>query len=245
MNTYKIGKVNIGVVNRKSIIAYILNNLGKKNGYICVSNTRTIYLGNKDDKYSEVFDDSLLTIPDGMPLVWLGKLSGYNSIKRTSGPELMEAFLKNEEKTIKHYLLGDTEDILKKIKDKNNAYYKANIVGYRSPEFCDLNDYDYKSFAEEINKSGADIVWLALGSPKQDFFANKLQKYTDNKIIINVGAAFRFLLGEYKMPPKIIQKIGLTGVFWRFLEKPMLFLKLYPKYFYFIISNAFKIKFKS
>lgn len=238
---FKVGGVNLAVVKRHNLVDFIKKSIGSKNGYICVSNTRTVYLSHKDSKYCKIQNKSLITIPDGMPLVWLGKISGYTDIERTAGPELFYHFLKNEPNTIKHYLLGDTEDVLARLKKKAIEEYSATIVGSFSPPFSNVNDYDFKIIAENINNSNADLVWLALGSPKQDIFASYLQKYTKKKIILNVGAAFRFVLGEYKMPPQQIQKLGLTGIYWRFMQKPMLFLKQYPRYLFFIMKQAIKI----
>lgn len=244
MNVFKIGNLNLVAVTKVDVISFIKDNIAKVNGYVCVTNTRTAYLSSKDVSYCAIQNNSLITIPDGMPLVWLGKLSGFKNIQRTAGPELFEHFLRNEDKKIKHYLLGDTQDVLDKLTTKAKLEYGANIVGSFSPPFSSLEEYDYKEIANSINISEADIVWLALGSPKQDIFASKLIAHTEKKIILNVGAAFRFILGEYNMPPKTVQKLGLTGVYWRFMQKPMLFIKQYPKYFIFIIINAVKIKFK-
>jgi N-acetylglucosaminyldiphosphoundecaprenol N-acetyl-beta-D-mannosaminyltransferase len=244
MNIYKVGNLNLVAVTKLDVINFIKDNIAKVNGYVCVTNTRTAYLSSKDKSYCAIQNNSLITIPDGMPLVWLGKLSGYENIQRTAGPELFQHFLRNEDKKIKHYLLGDTQDVLDKLTEKARDEYGANIVGSFSPPFSSLEEYNYKEIADDINNSEADIVWLALGSPKQDIFASKLIAYTNKKIILNVGAAFRFILGEYNMPPKVIQKLGLTGIYWRFMQKPMLFIKQYPIYIIFILRNAIKIKFK-
>ncbi|WP_298881800.1 WecB/TagA/CpsF family glycosyltransferase [uncultured Polaribacter sp.] len=244
MNIYKIGNLNLVAVTKLDVINFIKDNITKVNGYVCVTNTRTAYLSSKNKSYCTIQNNSLITIPDGMPLVWLGKLSGFQNIQRTAGPELFEHFLRKEDKKIKHYLLGDTQDVLDKLSTKAENEYGANIVGSFSPPFSSLEAYNYKKIANDINNSEADVVWLALGSPKQDIFASKLITHTNKKIILNVGAAFRFILGEYNMPPKAIQKLGLTGVYWRFMQKPMLFIKQYPKYFIFILKNAIKIKLK-
>jgi N-acetylglucosaminyldiphosphoundecaprenol N-acetyl-beta-D-mannosaminyltransferase len=244
MNQFKVGDLNLVAVTKSDVLNFIKKNIKKVNGYICVSNTRTAYLSSKDKSYNAIQNNSLITIPDGMPLVWLGKLSGKKNIQRISGPELFHHFLSNESKKIKHYLLGDTQEVLDKLTLKAKVEFGANIVGSFSPPFLSLDDYNYKKIATSINKSEADIVWLALGSPKQDIFASKLQDFTKKIIILNVGAAFRFILGEYNMPSKTIQRLGLTGVYWRFLKKPMLFVKQYPRYFIFILMNAIKIKFK-
>lgn len=244
MSQFKIGDLKIAAVTKLDVVNFIKKNMAKVNGYICVTNTRTAYLSSKDAAYLQIQNNSLITIPDGMPLVWLGKLSGFKNIQRTAGPELFEHFLRNESNSIKHYLLGDTQDVLNRLKEKAEVEYGATIVGSFSPPFSSLNDYEYKEIASDINSCEVDIVWLALGSPKQDIFASKLIAHTNKKIILNVGSAFRFILGEYNMPSKMIQKLGLTGVYWRFMQKPALFIKQYPKYFIFIIISAIKIKLK-
>lgn len=244
MNFFKVDKLTLAAVTKNDVINFIKKNIGKENGYICVANTRTAYLSSIDNKYCKIQNDSLITIPDGMPLVWLGKVTGFSNIERTAGPDIFKNFLKYQSKDIKHYLLGDTEDILKRLKHIASSKYKSTIVGTFSPPFLSIEEYDFESIASDINNSKADIVWLALGSPKQDIFASKLVLHTDKKIILNVGAAFRFVLGEYNMPSETIQKLGLTGIYWRFMQKPLLFIKQYPKYFIFILLNALKIKFK-
>ena len=100
------------------------------------------------------------------------------------------------------YKTFDTDETLKTISEK----YK-NITGSYSPPFLPLDKYNYKEIAHTINNSNADVVWIALGAPKQDFFAQELQKHLKNKICIGVGAAFRFSLGEIKPPPHLAQEI--------------------------------------
>ena len=109
------------------------------------------------------------------------------------------------------------EEALAFIEQMKKKYAKdnANIVGSYSPPFCELDEFDYTGIAKMINDSGANIVWLSLRAPKQDFFAVRLLPYLDKKICIGVGAAFRFSLGQIKHPPLIFKKLGLTGIFWR------------------------------
>ncbi|WP_200980048.1 WecB/TagA/CpsF family glycosyltransferase [Echinicola sp. 20G] len=239
---FKAGKLMISTRSKEELSSWICENAGKKNGYICVTNTRTAYLSSQDPTYCKIQNNALAIIPDGMPLVWLGKLAGVSHLERISGPELMESMMADEVSGIKHFLLGDTEGVLGLLVNKYvKAYPKTKIVGTYSPAFKDLEDYDYAAIGKMINESKCDIVWLALGSPKQDVFSSKLIEHTDHKIIINVGAAFRYLLGEYKMPSASVQKLGLTGVFWRFKERPMEFLKKYPRYIFFLMQSAVKI----
>lgn len=184
-----------------------------KNEYVCVSDPRTVDLASKDAKYREVMAHSMMNTPDGQPVMWAARLWGLKQVERTMGPILFQNMIENPGSGLKHYLLGDTEEtlaaIVKKASEKG-----ANIVGTYSPPFCKLEEYDYEAMARMINESGADVVWTAMRAPKQDYFDVNLLPYLDKKICVGVGAAFRFYLGEYKMAPPLIKKLGLMGLYW-------------------------------
>lgn len=181
--------------------------------YICVSNPRTVVIASKDKEYQKVMNNSFMNLPDAEPIVWAARLWGLKDVQRTMGPLLFRKMITESQNGLKHFLLGDTQDTLDSILEITKGT-NSNIVGILSPPFCDIDDYDYKDYADKINESKADIVWLALRAPKQDFFAVKLLPYLDKKVCIGVGAAFRFFIGEYKLAPLIIRKLGLMGLYW-------------------------------
>lgn len=186
---------------------------GRK-GYICVSNPRTVTYATKHEDYREVMANSLMNLPDAEPMQWAAKLWGLKEVKRTMGPVIFKEMLCEPASGLKHFLLGDTVETLEMITKKFTDEAGAVIVGTYSPPFCGLDEYDYKGIARIINESGADLVWVSMRAPKQDYFATRILPYLDNKICIGVGAAFRFNLGEYKMAHPIIKKLGLMGLFW-------------------------------
>lgn len=216
MNKYRIGKVYISATSPGDAKQRITKAVEEGiNDYICVSNVRTVAYANKDDAYREVMNRAFMCTPDGMPLVWMARLWGLKDVERTVGPDLFVQMIGDKECGLKHFLLGDTEETLSAMKAKFADGCSSNIVGTYSPPFCELDEYDYAGIAKMVNDSGANIVWLSLRAPKQDFFAVRLLPYLDKKICIGVGAAFRFSLGQIKHPPKIFKKLGLTGLFWR------------------------------
>lgn len=215
MEKYRIGKVYISRTTPEIAISAITKAVKEgRSEYICVSNVRTVSYANKHEDYCNLMNNAFMCTPDGMPLVWMARLWGLKDVQRTVGPDLFTAMMNDKDSGIKHFLLGDTEETLALMKEKY-ADNGANIVGSYSPPFCELDEFDYEGIAKTINESGANIVWLSLRAPKQDFFAVRLMPYLDKKICIGVGAAFRFSLGQIKHPPKIIKKLGLTGLFWR------------------------------
>ncbi|MBQ8219778.1 MAG: WecB/TagA/CpsF family glycosyltransferase [Bacteroidaceae bacterium] len=219
MKKYRIGKVYISATsptNAKQRITKAVED--GVNDYICVSNVRTVAYANKNAEYREVMNRAFMCTPDGMPLVWMARLWGLKEVQRTVGPDLFVQMIGDNESGLKHYLLGDTEETLSAMKAKFSGSDTSNIVGTFSPPFCELDEYDFEGIARRINESGANIVWVSLRAPKQDYLAVRLLPYLDKKICIGVGAAFRFSLGQIKHPPKIFKKLGLTGLFWRKMD---------------------------
>lgn len=211
---FRIGKTFISITSQKDAQARIAQAVKEgRNAYICVSDPRTVDLASKDEKYREVMENSMMNTPDGQPTLWAAALWGLKNVERTMGPILFQEMIEYPGSGLKHFLLGDTDETLKAIVEKASAK-NALIVGTYSPPFCKLEEYDYEGMAKMINESGADIVWTAMRAPKQDYLNVNLLPYLDKKICIGVGAAFRFYLGEYKMAPPLIKKLGLMGLYW-------------------------------
>lgn len=213
-NRFRIGKIFISITNPLDVQERIKASVESGGGtYVCVSDPRTVDLASKDPGYREVMAHSLMNTPDAQPILWAARLWGLKDVQRTMGPIMFSDMIENPGNGMKHFLLGDTEETLEKIIQKANEK-KAKIVGHYSPPFCRLDEYDYKDIARMINESGADLVWIAMRAPKQDYFSVNILPYLDKKVCIGVGAAFRFYIGEYKMAPPIIKKLGLMGLYW-------------------------------
>lgn len=210
---YRIGKVHITVTNPIDTLTRVEEAVKDgRSGYVCVSNMRTVKYANKNADYCKVMNEAFMCIPDGMPLVWLGHLWGIKEAQRSNGPTLFESMLNKPENGVKHFLLGDTDETLNALKAR---YPKANIVGMISPPFCELDEFDYKGLAKKINESGANVLWVSMRAPKQDFFSSRIIPYLDSKISIGVGRAFRIAIGEFTNVPKWMQKFGLSGIWLR------------------------------
>ena len=212
MKRFLIGKVPIDVVSVEAVCNIVKQSVKlRRKGYVCVSNMRTVVAANSDKSYLEVMRHSIVNTPDGTPLAWCGRCWGIRETQRTCGPDIFDALLHDPDSELKHYFLGDTEETLAKLISKLEG--ECNISGSCSPPFKPLEEYDFESIANDINQSGATVVWTSLRAPKQDLLAAKLLPYlNDNVVLIGVGAAFRILLGEYQRPQGLLQRIGLGGL---------------------------------
>ena len=187
--------------------------IGKHGGYICVSNLRTVLFARKDKAYQELMENSFMNLPDGTPLSWCGKVWGLKEVSFTNGPALFKKILTTGDKRLKHFLLGDTQEVLDEILKKYQGEKDAGIVGMFSPPFAPLEEYDLESMARMIKESGANIVWSAMTAPKQDFFDQQMSKLLPEVIFIGVGRAFRISIDRVKEAPYWAQKSGLGGLF--------------------------------
>lgn len=244
---FAIGRTRILITNQKDLTQRVklLIKEGKK-GYICISTMRTVVIANKDNSYHKVMANSLFNTPDGTPLVWCGKAWGIKTAKRACGPHLFDDLLEDKDPGLRHFLLGDTRETEEKLKIKCEREYGTQIVGLYSPPFAPLEEYDVKGIAKMINDSGANIVWTSLRAPKQDFLNAMLTPYLNEGIIlIGVGAAFRYKLGELKSPDGFLQKVGLAGLLFKRNDSKILNeLQWYIKHSYYLVIYLIQILLK-
>lgn len=200
-----------------------------KNKYICVCNTHSLVTGYENNDFKNVLKASDLCVPDGMPLVFGLKKLGFSKQERVDGPNLMLRLCK--EASLKKYrilLYGGREDSLKRLEMKLATKFPGiDIVGKISPPFRELNAEEEKNIIEEINILKPDITFVSLGCPKQEKWMY-INKDIVPGVMLGVGAAFEFILGDIKRPPLFFQKIGLEWLF-RLISEPK---RLFKRYAY-------------
>ncbi|MCR5573683.1 MAG: WecB/TagA/CpsF family glycosyltransferase [Bacteroidaceae bacterium] len=209
---FRIGTTLISITSPKTAIQTIEDAaLNGKGGYVCFSNMRTVQYAGKDETYRYLMEHSLMNCADGRPLVWCGKMWGLNQEKSTPGPIVFKRIMENGNKELKHFLLGDTDDVLETLKNKFEG--KANIVGAYSPPFAPIESYDFDSITTMIKDSGANVVWTALTAPKQDFLSQKLAAMMPKIPFVAVGRAFRIAIGTVREAPYWAIKLGVAWMF--------------------------------
>lgn len=213
---YRIGRVHISVTNpldaKGKITERALKNEG---GFVCVSNLRMIRYAGMHEDYAQLMEGSLMNFPDGKPLKWCARLWKQKSVETTNGPAFFKMMLSTGDCQLKHYLLGDTPDILERIREKNEKEFHADIVGTEALPFAAVDEFDYEGIAKRIKESGANIVWTAMRAPKQDEFNQRLSVIMPSVVSLGVGRAFRLLVGEVKDAPGWAHKAGVAGIFTR------------------------------
>ena len=187
----------------------------RQKAYVCIAPVSTIMDCQRDSSYRDVVNNSQMTTPDGMPLVWLGKLKGKKDISRTYGPDLLQTLCElSEAKGYRHYFYGGNEKtnllLIHRLKER---FPHLNIAGSWAPPFRETGEREEESVLKKINDAQPDILWVGLGSPKQDFWMAQHRDPLNVPVMIGVGAAFDFLAGVKRQAPRWIQSAGLEWLF--------------------------------
>lgn len=201
----------------------------RENRCISATGAHGIITAKKNPVFRSVLNEFYANLPDGMPGVWVGRLKSAKKIKRCYGPDFFAAMMHSSSKRdIKHFLCGGAEGVAEQLKQAcEKKFNNRNIVGTYCPPFKKVKEYDYQAIAQQINASGADIVWVGISTPKQEQFAYRLSEYTDVHFLATVGAAFDFHIGRVRQAPGWMQKLGLEW-FFRLSVEPG---RLYKRYF--------------
>lgn len=188
-------------------------------------NAYSIALTESNRLYRECLNRSSYNFPDGKPISILSRL-GKSRLDQVRGPALFESVMNRGRSThVRHYLLGSTPETLNKLQHSlERRYPGVEIVGVFSPPFRALLPAEQLAQDEKIRASKADIVWVGLGTPKQDFEAARLGAEGLNAIA--VGAAFDFSAGTKSEAPAWVTKIGFEWLY-RFASEPRRLWKRY------------------
>lgn len=227
MKVCNILGTNIAVTNMAETLQTIEQNIDELRGkYICVSNVHTTVTAHEDASYQAVQNGAAIALPDGKPLSLYSKKHGFPEAERVTGPDLMgELFARDN--GLKHYFYGGTEETIEILKKKlTESYPHLQIAGMVSPPFRALTEDEDAKAMQAMNDSGADIIWIGLGAPKQERFMAEHQGKT-NGVMIGVGAGFDYYAGTIKRAPMWMQKMSLEWLY-RLMQDPK---RLFKRYF--------------
>ena len=199
MKKCKILGTEIAVTNMQEVVGIIEQQAESLRGkYICVSNVHTTVTAYEDAGYRAVQNGAAIALPDGKPLSVYSRKHGYADAQRVTGPDLMgELFARDN--GLRHYFYGGTPETIEILQKKKSPeeYPALQIAGMVSPPFRPLTKEEDERAIREMNDSGADIIWVGLGAPKQEIYMAEHQGMTHG-VMIGVGAGFRYYAGTIR-----------------------------------------------
>lgn len=197
-----------------------------------LSNAYCVALASQDEEYASLLSNGGINFPDGAPVVWTmrwrSRRSG-TSAGRVRGPSLFRtATAATVQDGLTNFLFGTTEETLALLTTQLNSDVPGlKIAGTYAPPFGPIDELFYENACQTIQRSGADLVWVALGTPKQDFVSDELARRTGVPCVA-VGAAFDFVAGTADEAPKWIQSSGFEWLY-RLCKEPK---RLWRRYLY-------------
>jgi len=219
----------------------------RQSNYVTVADVNSIMKGQANTDFRRIHNRAGMVTPDGMPLVWLGRLKKHKNVKRVYGPDLMLALCEESiTKGYRHYFYGGKEGVPELLKSRLEEKFPGiKVVGTYSPPFRSLTDEENENIIKTINDAKPDIVWVGLGAPKQERWMAKHVDQLEAPVLIGVGAAFDFHAGLIKQAPPWIQKSGFEWLFRLSTEPRRLwkrYLKNNPLFVLLIIQQALGLK---
>lgn len=201
-------------------------------GYVCVAAVHTVMASQEDAELREAVLGSSLTVPDGQPLVWAMNLLGHELPSRVYGPDLMARYCERAAETgVRMYLYGGRNQgaLVQLALNLRRRHPGIRIVGGYSPPHRELSEQEKDAVARDINRTGADVVWVGIGVPKQEKWMASMRERLEAPVLVGVGAAFDFNAGLTPQAPDWMQAAGLEWAY-RLAHEPRRLWRRYARY---------------
>jgi N-acetylglucosaminyldiphosphoundecaprenol N-acetyl-beta-D-mannosaminyltransferase len=188
---------------------------------IAATSMHGIVEAQHDPSFKEALNATDLVVPDGMPLVWLGRRQGHVLPRRVYGPDLLLAFCEESAGDgYRHFFYGGEPCVAEQLAGSLKTRFQGlNVVGTCSPPFRLLSAKEDEEIVEMINRAAPDVLWVGLGAPKQERWMHEHKTRLRVPVMVGVGAAFDMLSGRRKQAPRWMRENGLEW-FFRLLQEP-------------------------
>jgi len=223
--------IGVSAINLDTAVAALADALRRNDkGYVCVTGVHGVSEAQRDAELRAILNRALLNTPDGMPMVWMGRLRGYKQMRRVYGPDLLLRICDfSRAHGFTHFFYGGGPGVADELKRRLEARFPGlKIVGTHSPPFRPLSLEEEEALSRQIAAMKPDFFWVGLSTPKQEKFMAQYWQRLDARIFLGVGAAFDFHAGTMPQAPLWMQRSGLEWLF-RFLCEPRRLWKRYLK----------------
>ena len=208
-------RVRVDALDNKMTVSIVMNfSRQNESRYLCFANVHMLMEAWDSNEFRSIVNDADLVTPDGMPLVWLMRMKGARRQERVYGPALMLNVLEAAAREgIPVGFLGGKPEVLEFLVERMRRCYKGlNVAFALSPPFTEASREEEQELVERINRSGARILFVGLGCPKQEIWMAR-HRGRVNAVMLGVGAAFDFHAGVKPQAAAWMQRSGLEWLF--------------------------------
>lgn len=199
---------------------------------VTICNAHAVVTANCDPDFRTVIEQADMATPDGMPVAWMLRALGHPGQKRVDGPDLMWEFCRDAaQRGDALFLYGSTVETLLRLSSRlREAFPALHIAGSHSPPFRDLTIDEDEAIVRRINDSGAQVIFVGLGCPRQELWMHA-HRDRIHAVMIGVGAAFDFHAGVIRRAPRWMRTHGLEWLH-RLISEPR---RLWHRY---LVTNS-------
>ncbi len=188
---------------------------GGERRYVVFANVHGIMEAARDPAVRRAYAGAGLTVPDGMPLVWMARLRGQGGVRRVYGPDTLLAVCERAAREgWSCFFYGGADGVAEDLASGMARRFPGlRVAGVRSPPFRALSEDEQSEEVARINGSGASVVFVGLGCPKQERWMEEQRGRLTAPVLLGVGAAFDFHTGRVRQAPRWMMALGLEWLF--------------------------------
>ncbi len=216
---FTLGGVPVSDVTMGGLVEAVRRRLAMPAGtpgtFVVFRDAHGVVRSQDDERLRRAHHEALLVCPDGRPLVWVGRLKGHRGIRQVPGIESMEAVCRaGAAAGWRHYFLGGGPGVAERLADTMAARVPGlQVAGHETPPFRALDAAETAAMRARIAASGAQILWVGLGTPKQELFMAEHAPHLPGTVAMGVGAAFDVNIGTIPRSPRLFQVAGLEWAY--------------------------------
>lgn len=233
--SYDVLKLKVNAVQHEQVLNQMAQWIRhqERGRYVVVANTHSVMECQNNPNFERAAQNADLIIPDGMPLIWMGRQRGFPLVQRADGPGLMRKAMEISGETgWRHFFYGGTPKTLECLLRQSRAKWpQVQVSGSFAPPFRSLTIEEEATVTQVINQSNADILWVGLGCPKQEMWMWEHHHRLNVPVMLGVGQAFDLLAGIKHRAPAWMCVSGLEWLY-RLAAEPR---RLWKRY---LINNS-------
>ena len=204
--------VRVDAVDMDAALARVAAHLrsGAK-GYVCAVGVHGVMEAQHDPLVARAFDEAMLVVPDGTPIVWVGWRQGMRAMQAVPGPDLMlRIFADDRFAQCRHFFYGGKPGVAQDLAAAmRRRFPHAAVVGTYTPPFHEWSKAEEASVIRQINTAQPDMVWVGISTPRQELWMSRILPKLDTRLMFGVGAAFDFHTGRIRNCPPWVKRAGL------------------------------------
>src|SRR5271155_2383623 len=171
---------------------------GRTGCYVAVTGMHGVAEARQDPHFREVLNRADLVVPDGMPLVWLGRRHGHRLRRRVAGSELMMEFCEKTGSRYRHFFYGGAPGVAEDLAGILHRRYQIITAGTYVPPFRPLTEEEEREVSALIEKAAPDVLWVGLSTPKQEKWMYQHHRKFKVPVMFGAGAAFDINSGRLR-----------------------------------------------